>query len=54
MSKYFELPVILTFIFYWLSSIVWLKTFFSLPTTLGNQKSKVTAGILKVYRKVES
>ena len=54
MSKYLELPVILTFIFYWTWSIVWLKTFYSLPTTLIVGKSEVNAEILKGYRKVKS
>jgi len=41
MSKYFELPVILTIIFYCTSSIVSLKAFYSLSTTLGNHKCKL-------------
>jgi hypothetical protein len=54
MSKYFELPVIFTFIYYWTSSTVWLKTLFSWPTAFGNHKSKLKARILTGYRKVQS
>jgi hypothetical protein len=54
MSKYFEFPVIFTYIYYWTSTIVWLKALFSWLTALGNHKSKLNAGILTGYRKVQS